>query len=362
MDMPKLQYEAVITVPPLKITVPRRVRRVLVSDPNIDAGKLRGCYQVVMYYENVNEEEGFGWVLAGWIVESLGIALSENPMLAGRLQKKADQGEGGDTEMEIVSNDCGIRMAEARISIALSDFLESSDRHNLEHDLVFWKDIDEQSPEFSPLFYVQVTNFKCGGYSIGISCSLLLADFLVVDNFLKKWADIHKNEALRNGETKTPLFYHPRLKNPEVPPPNIIRRTPYKNGGQSLLFKITSEDSEFERESARLCVQEAEKRLQRKMGSKFSLFVKERSEAMKAETCAYNRQALGRGLKNQMTSTTWDEFGAYDISFHEEKKPVHVSRWIGSASEGNVVAVKYPKEGVSAVIVVTLAAENGILN
>ncbi|KAK4262553.1 hypothetical protein QN277_028101 [Acacia crassicarpa] len=352
MDVPKLQYEAVITVPPLKITVPRRFRQVLLSHPNVDtAEKFRGCYQVVMYYESENQED-FGWVLAGWIVESLGIALSEHPMLAGRLQKKAD-GEGGDTEMEIVSNDCGIRMAEARISVDLSDFLESSEKHNLEHELVFWKDIDEQSPEFSPLFYVQVTNFKCGGYSIGISCSLLLADILVVDDFLKKWADIHNNEVLCNRETRTPLFYHPRLKSQEAPPPNIIRRTPYKNGGESLLFKITCEENgEFERESAELCVQEAEKKLQRKMGSEFGLFLKEPSEVVKVETCEYSRQGLG--LKSQMKSTSWDEFGVYDISFHEEKRPVHVSRWIGSASEGNVVVVKYPKDGVSAVILVTL--------
>ncbi|XP_054795101.1 uncharacterized protein LOC129301243 [Prosopis cineraria] len=358
MDVPTVQYEAVITVPPLKMTVPRRVRRVLVSDPKTAAEEFRGCYQVVMYYENL-DEEGFGWVLAGWIVESLGIALSEHPMIAGRLQRKAEGG-GGDPEMEILSNDCGIRMVEARISIALSDFLESSEKHNIEHELVFWKDIDEQSPEFSPLFYIQMTSFKCGGYSIGISCSLLLADFLVVDNFLKKWADIHKNEAVRNGKTRMPLFYHPRLKNAEAPPPNIIRRTPYKNGGPSLLFKITSEDSEFEMESARLCVQEAEKKLHRKMGSEFSLFVKEPSEVIKVEACEYSRQALG--FKHQVSCATWDEFGVYDIAFHEGKRPVHVSRWIGSASEGNVLAVKYPKEGVSAVMVVTLAAENGTLN
>lgn len=201
----------------------------------------------------------------------------------------------------------------------------------------------------------QVTNFNCGGYSIGISCSLLLADFVVVDDFLKKWADIHKNKLLINGETRTPLFYHPRLKNPDAPPANIIHRTPYKNNGQTLMFMITSEeDSEFERESVLICVQEAEKKLERKMGSEFSLIVKEAHEIVKVERCEYSRKGQGIGVKNEMKITTWDEFGVYDISFHEEKKPVEVSRWIGSASEGNVYAVKCPKDGVSAVILVTL--------
>ena len=157
MEAPKLQYEAVITVPPLKITLPRRARQVPVKNPtNKSTENFGGCYHVVMYYESVNQE-GFGWILAGWINESLGIALSENPLLAGRLQKKPEtEAADNDTQMVIVSNDCGIRMAEAKISIGLSEFLESSERCNLEHELVFWKDIDDQSPEFSPLFYVQV--------------------------------------------------------------------------------------------------------------------------------------------------------------------------------------------------------------
>ncbi|XP_028762662.1 uncharacterized protein LOC114721036 [Neltuma alba] len=354
MDVPDLHFVAVTSVRPPKITEPRRVRRVLVSDPTINSETFHGCYQVVLYYENLNEELGDAWVLAGWTVDSLTRALSEYPLLAGRLQRK-EEGDGGYAEeMEIVSNDSGIRMVEARISIALSDFVESSERHNLEHELVFWKDIDEQSPEFSPLFYVQVTSFKCGGYSIGISCSLLLADFLVVDNFLKKWADIHKNQVARSAETETPIFYHPRLRHPESLPAAITRRTPYRNGGQNLLFKIAaSEDSEFERELARLCVREAEKKLRREIGSEFCLFVKEAHEVVMVETCSEGEKSgQARGLKNQMSSTTWDEFGDYHVEFEEGNRPVHVFRRIGSASDRIFAAVTYPKKGVYVAVVV----------
>lgn len=153
--VPKLQIEAVMSVSPQKITEPRRVRKVLVGEANTKSETLRGCYQVVLYYENSKEEEEFGWAMAGWTVESMGRALLEHPLLAGRLQRR-EEGEA-ETEMEIVSNDCGIRMVEARMSTTLSQFLETTEKGDLEAELVFWKDIDEESPEFSPLFYVQAS-------------------------------------------------------------------------------------------------------------------------------------------------------------------------------------------------------------
>ncbi|KAF7828470.1 protein ECERIFERUM 2-like [Senna tora] len=354
----KLKIEAVMSVTPLKMTEPRRVRKVVVEEGEGKKSETYGgCYQVVLYYEKGGKEgEEYGWVMGGWSVESLARALSEYPLLAGRLQRRE---EGEIMGMEIVSNDSGIRMVEARVYTSVSDFLQSSQmKDELEAELVFWKDIDEHTPQYSPLFYV--TNFECGGYSIGISCSLFLAEIVVVENFLKKWAEIHNKILAGNGDTKTPIFYHPRLKNPDSPPSNIISRTPYKNEAQSMLFKITAQDLDFE-SLAMMCVEEAEKKLDRTMGSQFSLFVKDSSEVMKVEFWSKDEQRRRRrqeeelGLKSEMSSTTWDDFGVYEVAFHEGNRPVLVSRWIGSASEGNVVAVPHRENTttLSALIIVT---------
>lgn len=55
--------------------------------------------------------------------------------------------------MEIVSNDSGVRMVEAKTEMKLDEFVEMKGD---EGKLVFWEDVVESSSQFSPLFYVQV--------------------------------------------------------------------------------------------------------------------------------------------------------------------------------------------------------------
>lgn len=362
-SLPKSHIEAVLSVSTLKVTEPRRVRQVLVTDTNPISSKtnIGGCYHIVVYYEKLKDED-CGMFLVGWIKESLATALLEYPILAGRIQGKEENGDN--MGFEIVSNDSGIRFYEARFPMNLSEFLGLSGKENLEGELVFWKEIDEHTPQFSPLFYIQVTKFDCGGYSIGISCSLLLADVLVVENFLKKWAEIHNNMLPQNEKIKTPIFCHTLLKNDEPPPTDVISRTPCQNGTHTMVFKITAEGVNFNMqlwsELAMLCVEEAEKKVQQKVGSDFSVFVKESSEVIKVEGCSsksgfYSMQVMG--LKNHIVHATWNDFGVYDVAFREGNKPVHVSRWIGSVADGNVIAVPYPRENVFAVIIVSLPVE-----
>ncbi|XP_016201478.1 vinorine synthase [Arachis ipaensis] len=343
------QVVAVMSVPPLKVTEPRLALQVLADD----ARTIGGCYQVVLYYNQCNEEDN-GWNLAGWFVESLAKALLDHPLLAGRLQRRSDH---HNTWLEIVSNDSGIRLLEARCPMSLARFLEQNQEENRETQLVFWKEIDHQNPEFSPLVYVQVTNFECGGYSIGISCSLLLAEVLVVDNFLKKWAKIHDEMLSENGEIKRPIFYQPCQKNVDealASDVNVISRSLSKNGIESMVFKITSNEASFNkerlRELAMFCVEEAEQKLNIKMGSKFSFVVKESSKVTRVESCSKSN----RGHSSiQMTPTTWNEFGLYEVAFCKGNTAVHVSCWVASVPDGHVLAVPYPKENVSALIIVS---------
>ncbi|KAE9596753.1 putative taxadien-5-alpha-ol O-acetyltransferase [Lupinus albus] len=361
-SLPELQIVSIMSVPPLKVTDPRKFRQVLLSDPSFNTSTIDGCYQICLYYDKMKEEDHDGWHLAGWIVESLAMVLLEHPLLAGRLHRR----EVGD--FEIVSNDSGIRLLEAMYPICLAEFLVLNEKENLEGELVFWKEIDDHFPQFSPLFYVQVTNFECGGYSIGISCSLLLAEVLVVENFLKKWSEIH-NKMLPNNEVmKTPMaiFSHPHVKNHDLLPSHIINRTiTKKNEVKNLVFKITTEGVDFNqglwRELAMHCVEGAEKKLHIKMGSDFSLLVKESFEVIKVETCSKGGYSMqGLCLNNQITCTTWNDFGVYEVAFQEGNKPVHVSHWIGSVVNGHVMAFPCSKKNVSAAIVVSPPLQTNI--
>ena len=149
-NVPKLTIEAVQTVVSYKVTDQQRSCRVLATDP-IASGIFRRCLHVVLYYKNVSEEDS-GWIFAGWAKETLGKAISKQPILSGRLWR----GKDGDGELEIVSNDSGVRLIETQVAVTLSEFLELNEKEEAEAQLVFWNDIDEHDPQFSPLFYVQV--------------------------------------------------------------------------------------------------------------------------------------------------------------------------------------------------------------
>ncbi|XP_025662079.1 tetrahydroanabasine acetyltransferase [Arachis hypogaea] len=345
-SLPKVRILAVKTVAPVKETQPRLAQKVLLASNDHDS-IVGGCYQVVFYYNNDNGEES-GWSFYGWIVESLCMALVDYPILAARLLER-------DTGLEIVSIDSGFRLLSAQCQWTLSQFLDLNERHNdNETELVYWKEIDETLPQFSPLCSVQVTKFECGGYSIGISCSLLLTEVLAVDNFLKKWTEIYQEMLPQNGEIKKSIFIHPLVKDHEVLPSHVISPTFSRKRAESMIFKITSTtdvmimsiNQETWRELAMLCVKDLEHKHNIQMGSKFSFLVKNDSSSSSGvvtiESCSNNggNNVKSLGLKYQITLATWNEFGLYDVAFCEGNKPVHVSCWVASSvPEGHVMAM-----------------------
>ncbi|KAL1353144.1 hypothetical protein HN51_017066 [Arachis hypogaea] len=371
-SLPKVRILAVKTVAPVKETQPRLAQKVLLASNDHDSMQPRsivgGCYQVVFYYNNDNGEES-DWSFYGWIVESLCMALVDYPILAARLLER-------DTGLEIVSIDSGFRLLSAQCQWSLSQFLDLNERHNdNETELVYWKEIDETLPQFSPLCSVQVTKFECGGYSIGISCSLfLLTEVLAVDNFLKKWTEIYQEMLPQNGEIKKSIFIHPLVKDHEVLPSHVISRTFSRKRAESMIFKITSTtdvmimsiNQETWRELAMLCVKNLEQKHNIQMGSKFSFLVKKHSSSSSSgvitiESCSNNggNNVKRLGLKYQITLATWNEFGLYNVAFCEANKPVHVSCWVASSvPEGHVMAMPHPRDNLSAVIIVTPPTPN----
>ncbi|KAL5551367.1 hypothetical protein UlMin_001543 [Ulmus minor] len=337
----KSQIEALLSVSPANFTDPRQVRQVLAKEQDL-LGVFGGCLNVLLYYKKACQEDS-GSIHAGWIKETLGMALLEQPLLCGRLRPK----ESGEKEVEIVSNDSGVRLVEARIPATLSEFLGSkSTREDFESELVFWKDIDRDDPKFSPLFYVQVTKFDCGGYSFGISCTLLLADLLFKENFLKRWAKIHNNMILssqNNALLKEPIFYLPNLKHDgPSSTTNILSPSPNQNSGETMIFNISPADPNQFCLLASLCIEETEKKLMihGEKGSEFSLIVKEghNNDVIKIERCSKDEQVKPKPRINSLiSSSSWDDFGGYEVEFREGNKPLHVSCWIKSISSGGLV-------------------------
>lgn len=107
------------------------------------------------------------------------------------------------------------------------------------------------------------------------------------------------------------------------------------------------------------CIEHAEQKLDIKMGSDFSLVVKDSAEVIKVETRSktkseYNLQGL-LDIQKKILGATWDDFGVYEVEFHEGNKPVHVSCWIAlmdDGDDGHVMSVPCPEENVCAVIIV----------
>ncbi|CAH8371110.1 unnamed protein product [Eruca vesicaria subsp. sativa] len=204
----KSMVAGVQSVMPVEVTQHREVRSISVGDP-VGAGIFRRTLNIVTYYKHAGDSGERGWLVAGWIKESLGRALTDQPMVCGRLRRRRTT-LGEEDGLEVVANDSGVRLVEARFPAGLPEYFEMvrRDRRRAEVETVFWRDIDEVDPQFSPLFYVQVTNFEGGGYSIGISCSILIADLLLETDFLTKWAKIQSSLA-HSQTTLKPIFYLP---------------------------------------------------------------------------------------------------------------------------------------------------------
>ncbi|GMJ11007.1 hypothetical protein like AT5G02890 [Hibiscus trionum] len=356
--VPNVSIEGIQTVVPTRETDPRPTRQVLTWDlvgPEI----LQRCFNVVQYYIKEKEDDS-GWLVARWFnfKETLVRALSEQPMIGGRLRKT----ERNDGEMEIVTNDAGVRFIEATIQMNLSEFLDLKQREEAEAQLVFWKDIDEQNPQFSPLFYVQVTIFECGGYSIGISCSILLVDLFSRTKFLETWANIHNNIVNYNNERKLHL---PGLKSgtgTRSPLDVIGPSNSNKSSGKTAIFKINSESHNLEiewcRRVALACVEETE------MGAaEFCLFVAESFEVIKVESCSKHGMLKADMPDMQVCYENWDGLGSNDVSFRQGNGPVRVSYWFRSISGGAVVVIPSQEEDQDAYsvdIIVAISNEKGV--
>lgn len=357
------------TTVPGKVTDPRLSYKVSILNGAFDTnhGVLQTRMHMVLCYEKLHDDDGdSGWHVGGWIKETLGKALQEDPILAGRLVRCEDGG------LEIVSNDSGVRVVEARISLSLAEFLESKEKDQIKTELVSWKDVDESNPQFSPLYYIQVTNFQCGGYSLGISCSLLLADPFLMVKFFNTWSEIHKNTGYEGEIPKTPLFYAPNFaKRVGCPPPSAITAAsnPSWANSKTAIFDISIDEKLDSRDEicnhvVYTCIEEAEDKFGLKMGPTFVLITKKPNGDTKAEKSS-KEGSFGslKSLKYEINSSNWEELGANKITFRRDNLPIEVSHWVARNDlEGVVlVVVSSPWKGKYGMkVYVTFPRVNGL--
>ncbi|KAL8106945.1 uncharacterized protein LOC141672071 [Apium graveolens] len=353
-----VQYEGFSSIVPLEPTLPRPSCRIS-AEKDLEPGILKRCFCMLLCYNKASSEDS-GWKVAGWIKTSMGIALLEEPTLAGRVRRVDDGG------FEIVSNDSGIRLVEARSPMSLDEFAGMRDKEEVRKQLVYWKDIDDQDTQFSPLMYIQVTNFKCGAYAIGISCSILLADPFSMTSFLKKWAKIHINLFNESQTQKLPLIYLPNFGKTDSPPvynPNYA--TPEKTSEQTLIHKFTNltMDNEMPRIAALSCIEKANRRLGNRVTSDFSLLVKDHSNGtFKIETVCVKEVVTLESFKNfdgnnSEDSILADHINADELSIAKGNKPVDFRSWISSPVEEGLVMIISSHSKVTVIVTVATTTD-----
>uniref|UniRef100_A0A166J9W3 Uncharacterized protein n=1 Tax=Daucus carota subsp. sativus TaxID=79200 RepID=A0A166J9W3_DAUCS len=329
-----VQYEGFLTVVPHRPTFPRPSVRIS-TEKDREAGLLRQCFRMILCYEKASSDDS-GWMVAGWTKTSIGIALSEKPVLAGRLRRAEDGG------LELVSNDSGVRLVEARIALRLDEFGGLRNKEEERKQLV--------------------TNFKCGAYAIGISCSILLADPFSMSSFLKRWSEIHMNLVTESLSQKLPLFYLPNFGKPnstQVYSPNY--EPAKETSRQTLIFKFANltVDNEMQRIVALSCIDKVNRRLGKKVTSDFSLLVKNpNNDMLKIDTISVKEVLSLESFKNltgiNSKDYSWGEYiDADGINIAKGNKPTETVCWISSPDEEDLVMIISSESNMTVIVTVS---------
>ncbi|KAI3746929.1 hypothetical protein L6452_09371 [Arctium lappa] len=92
----------------------------------------------------------------------------------------------------IKCNDCGVRFIEARCTMTLDEWLELRDDGN--HKLLVPNQVLGPDLSFSPLVLMQLTKFKCGGTSVGMSWAHVLGDAFSAAGFMNLWGQATRSQ------------------------------------------------------------------------------------------------------------------------------------------------------------------------
>ncbi|BAT75014.1 hypothetical protein LR48_Vigan01g143000 [Vigna angularis] len=95
----------------------------------------------------------------------------------------------------IKCNDCGARFIEGKCSKTLEEWLAIKDSSLFK--LLASQQVIGPELSFSPPVLLQVTRFKCGGISLGLSWAHILGDPLSASEFINSWGRVMNNLGLK---------------------------------------------------------------------------------------------------------------------------------------------------------------------
>ncbi|KAK3154789.1 hypothetical protein QOZ80_2BG0195110 [Eleusine coracana subsp. coracana] len=351
-----VHIEGLQTALPTRVVPPGRARPVSVSPPPAKSSSslallLQRRVRVVLYYRG----DGEAWEEALWVKETLSEALAEHPEMAGRLRRRADDGSA----WEVKLNDTGIRLVLASAYGAVADFLNGEGRERREAALAPWTDVDAADPDMCALCFLQLTRFQGdGGYALGVSCSLMLADPLSLARFLLSWARTHAEMKAQSKVATNPMLqYASYFQRPNVMTRRIksIPIDTVGGGGdcnnvvETVLFRAaTGSPTPDHRALARACLDQASDKIGDAANkvSQFSVVVVagkgegDNPPGMSIETCAADAVPESGGAEHSklIKAVQWQELGLEELALRGTK-PVHVSYSIETGSDHGLAVV-----------------------
>ncbi|XP_062185473.1 uncharacterized protein LOC133889048 [Phragmites australis] len=361
---------ALIHVESIRTAVPSRVAGaglslpITVSGPPLSAAELQRRFRAVLYYRGagVREPEAAARERAAWVNESLSAALVDHPEMAGRLRRRGDGDDGRLWEVKL--RDTGVRLVQASAETTMAAFLEATgkDRERKETALAWWTDVDVDEPDICAPFFMQLTRFQDGGYAIGASSSLLLADPLSLISFLKSWARKHAQLQAQNKLVANPVIQYTRyLQNPGAA--KRLKSVPLDLGSAAAAAADATTTVLFwaanvsdHRGLAAACVGKACEKLGAKEPPRRFTVVgplgRDGSGGLNVQACTADAQTPCHGHGHALRVANWREAGLEELAL-EGSKPVHVSYCVSPCADEGLVVVM-PAGGTELLISATL--------
>ncbi|EOA30637.1 hypothetical protein CARUB_v10013773mg [Capsella rubella] len=140
----------------------------------------------------------------------------QNPWITGRFRRH----ESG--RPYIKCNDCGTRFVESHCDLTVEEWLRAPDR-SVDESLVYHQPV---GPELgsSPLIYIQMTRFNCGGLALGLSWAHVMGDPFSLSHFFNLWARAFAGEKIYCPNTSDLERVFQKPNSTGTTKPNSIKR------------------------------------------------------------------------------------------------------------------------------------------
>ena len=109
-------------------------------------------------------------------------ALEEYPEWAGQVARNSSPSS---SPSSILLDNRGVYFVEATCNTSLNSFIPSTPNPNL----LYLHGARSKEEEEEPLLHIQITRFSCGGLSVGITASHVIADGIAACSFWIKWGN-----------------------------------------------------------------------------------------------------------------------------------------------------------------------------